>query len=109
MPSRKSVMPVRSSGLRGNLAPARVTAFAKHECLFGVGTGRPSRRTEDRKPVIDGHPRVEAIRVRSVRGELIAQDSRNVLAFAQQPGHIQVVAALEVAPQQRKLFRPPSP
>ena len=46
---------------------------------------------------------------RSVRGELVAQNSRHVLALAQQPDHIQVLAAFEVAPEQRKLFRPPSP
>ena len=70
---------------------------------------RPPLSLQDHKSVIYGHPRLEAIRAWSVRGELVAQDSRHVLAFAQQPGHIQVVAALEVAPQQRKLRRPPSP
>jgi len=44
---------------------------------------------------------------RSVRGELVAQDCSNILALAQQSDHIKVVGALEVAPEQWKLCRPP--
>jgi len=68
-----------------------------------VGSGRPSQQREGRRPVIDGQPCVEPIRASSVRGELGAQDRRNVLTLTQQPDYIQMVAALEVAPQQREL------
>lgn len=42
---------------------------------------------------------VEAVRAPSIRIERGAQDHRNVLALTKQPDHIQMVAALEVAPQ----------
>jgi hypothetical protein len=62
--------------------------------------GRVANRVS---PVIDCLPRFRTTRVSSARGELGAQDRRNVLALTQQPDHIQMVAALEVAPRQRKL------
>lgn len=69
------------------------------ECLFRVGPGRSARQPQGRKPVVAGRHCVEAIRAPSVRIELGAQDRRNILALTKQPDHIQMVAALEVAPQ----------
>lgn len=54
-------------------------------------------------------PAPAATLVPSVRGELVAQDRGDVLALAQQPDHIKVVSAFEVAPEQRKLRHPPGP
>ena len=41
--------------------------------------------------------------------EIGPQDRRYILALAQQPDHIQMVAAFEVAPQQRELCDLPGP
>ena len=79
------------------------------ECPFSVGTGRPSRRSEGRKPVIGGPACVDPLRAPSLGGELVAQDRRKVLPLAQQPDHIQRVSAFEVAPEQRELCNPPGP
>ena len=75
----------------------------------GVVSGQPSRRTEDRRPVIEGPRRVEANRVPSARGELGAQDRSNVQALTQQPDHIKMVVALEVTPHQREPRDLPGP
>jgi hypothetical protein len=43
----------------------------------------------------------------SVRAELVAQDGRDVLALAKQSDHVELVCALEVAPEQGRLCHPP--
>lgn len=45
----------------------------------------------------------------SVRGELGAQNCRDVLTLTQQPDHIQVIVALEAEPQQREPCDLPGP
>ena len=42
-------------------------------------------------------------RAPSVRSDLVAQNRGDILALAQQPDHIQVIAAFEVTPEQREL------
>lgn len=58
---------------------------------------------EDADPPVSHGPAPAVTRERSVQGELFAQDRGDVLTLAQQPDHIEMVFAFEVAPQQREL------